>query len=64
MNFDFEAVKATLLQPAAQRGVILILGALGIGVNPEHVSSILALTLGLAGAIGIHSSRPSKNKEE
>lgn len=64
MDFNFEAVKNTLLQPAAQRGVILLLGALGVGVNPEHVNSILSLTLGLSGAIGIHSSRPKKNKEE
>ena len=42
-----------LKEPSTWRGLILLLTSLGIGVNPDLVTPIIAAGTGLAGVVGV-----------
>ena len=48
MKYILERLK----EPSSWRGLVLIATAFGVSVNPELLSSIIAVGTGLAGVIG------------
>lgn len=42
-----------LMEPSTIRGLVTVAAALGVTVSPEHVNTVLAICLGVAGFINI-----------
>ena len=50
-------------EPSTWRGLVMLLTAFGISVNPELVTHIVAAGTGVAGLIGVFAPDPGTPKE-
>lgn len=45
-----------ITQPSTWRGIVWILAAIGVNLDPEQSQAIITAGMGLAGAIGVFTS--------
>jgi len=45
-----------IIQPSTWRGLVLILSAIGINLEPDQAQAIITAGMGIAGAIGVFTS--------
>ena len=55
-----DKIAEKLLEPSTWRGIIALVGAVGLILKPENAAAILAAVLALIGAINVARTEPSK----